>query len=75
MVKLDFLQILKEATLGSANSMWSIIKIVIPIMILVEVIKEIKLLDKICNFFRPITKLLGLSDYTVFPLLSGLFLD
>lgn len=70
---MSIVNILLEATKGSLSSLWSVAKIVIPLMIVIELIKELNLLDKICNFFKPLTKILGLSENTILPLLSGIF--
>ncbi|WDC83667.1 hypothetical protein PL321_13865 [Caloramator sp. mosi_1] len=68
------IDILKEAFLGSMSSMWTVIKIVIPLMIAIEIIKELNLLSKICGIFKPLTRLLKVSETTILPLFSGLFL-
>ncbi|SHF10885.1 nucleoside recognition domain-containing protein [Caloramator proteoclasticus] len=67
------IDVLKEAFLGSMSSMWTVIKIVIPLMIVIEIIKELNLLNKICGIFKPLTKLLKISETTILPLFSGLF--
>ncbi|GFR36648.1 nucleoside recognition domain-containing protein [Thermobrachium celere] len=67
------IKILKEAFLGSMSSILTVAKIVIPLMIIIEIIKELNLLDKICGIFKPLTKMLKLSETTILPLFSGLF--
>lgn len=66
------LEILKEAFLGSMSSMWGVIKIVIPLMLIIEIIKDLKILDRLYKYIRPLTKVIGTSEKSVLPLLSGI---
>lgn len=47
--------------------------IVIPLMIVLQFIQELKLLDKCSFLFAPFAKLLGISKHASLPLLAGLF--
>lgn len=64
--------ILKEAFFGSVSSMWGVIKIVVPLMIVIEIIKDLKILDMMYKYIRPLTKVIGTSEKSVLPLLSGI---
>ncbi|HBF76500.1 MAG TPA: nucleoside recognition protein [Clostridiaceae bacterium] len=70
---MSIIAILKEALLGSLSSMWTVVKIVVPLMIAIEIIKDLNMLEKIANFLKPLTRFLGTSKYSIIPLLSGLF--
>ncbi len=58
--------------IGSLKSIWSIAIIVIPLMIFMEIAKDIKLLDFISKLFKPITKLINADEDSAFPLAVGI---
>jgi len=66
------IDILKEGVMGSFNSIYSIAKIVIPLMIILQVAKDYKVLDKISKFFEFLTKFFGMSKESTLPLLVGI---
>lgn len=53
---------------------FDIAKIVIPLMIIMEILKDYKILDKLSRVLSPIAKFLGISEKSTFPLIIGLFL-
>ena len=57
--------------LASLESIWGIAKIVIPLMLFMEIAKDIKLLDWIGKLFKPITKLIKADEHSAFPLTVG----
>ncbi len=65
---------LKECILGSLNSVFTIAKIVIPLMIIIEILKDYNVLNKITKYFKPISKFFGISSNSTFPLVVGLTL-
>lgn len=71
---MDIMLILKDGFLNSFGTIKSIAIVVIPLMFAMEILKELKILDKLSEFFKPIMKLLGLSKEASFPLLVGLTL-
>jgi hypothetical protein len=71
---MDIPHILFEAFSGSLATMWKIAIIVLPLMVVLQFIQELKLLDKVSAFFEPFTNLLGVSKHASLPLLAGLFL-
>ena len=52
---------------------WDIGKFLIPIMIIIEIFKDTKLIDKISNFFSPVSKFFTLSQTAGISLLFGIF--
>lgn len=58
--------------LGSLKSIWGIAIIVIPLMIFMEIAKDIKLLDFIAKLFKPVTRLFGTHEKSAFPLAVGI---
>lgn len=58
--------------LGSLKSIWGIAIIVIPLMIFMEIAKDIKLLDFIAKLFKPVTRLFRAHEKSAFPLAVGI---
>jgi hypothetical protein len=53
--------------------LWNITKVLIPIMIVIEIFKDTKLIDKISDFFYPVTKFFTLSKISGISLIFGMF--
>lgn len=53
--------------------LWDIGKILVPIMIVIEIFKDTKLIDKISNLFNPISNFFTLSKTAGVSLLFGMF--
>ncbi|MGB9812080.1 MAG: nucleoside recognition domain-containing protein [Thermovenabulum sp.] len=68
------LKILKEAFFGSLSSVKQITVIVIPIMMVLEILKDIGLIDKIAELFSPIMKIYGMKKESGFPLVIGVII-
>lgn len=61
-----------NSILASLKSVGNIAMIVIPLMIVLQLANDYKVIDKLMKVFRPIGKILGLSDGGAFTLLIGL---
>lgn len=64
--------IFKEAFIGSFNSVKQIAFIVIPLMLVMEVLKDTGVLDKIAQLFSPLVKIYGMKKEAGFPLVIGI---
>lgn len=64
--------VLKEAIVGSLESIYSIAIIVFPLMVILQIAKDYKFLDKISKSFKFLTKFLGMSEDSTLPLLVGI---
>lgn len=64
--------ILEEAVKGSLNNMLQIAMIVIPLMIFIELFKDLNLLDRLTSILSPLTSFIGISREGNLPLLAGL---
>ncbi|MFA9423427.1 MAG: nucleoside recognition domain-containing protein [Sedimentibacter sp.] len=53
--------------------LWSIARVLIPIMIVIEVFKDSKLIDKISNAFKPIARFFTISEQSSISLIFGMF--
>jgi len=71
-MKLDIIiLILKEALKGSLDNMLQIAVIVIPLMLFIEIFRDLNLLDRLTGLLAPFTRLLGISKEGNLPLLAG----
>jgi len=64
--------ILKEGLFGSFNTIYSIAKIVIPLMVALQIAKDYKVLDKISKSFEFLTEFFSMSKESTLPLLVGI---
>lgn len=69
---IDITAIVTEGIVGGLKSVLNIAMIVFPLMIVMEIAKDLKILDKISEFCKPLTKWLGVSKESAFPLAIGL---
>lgn len=69
---MNFSSYLKESAIGSIDSILSMAKIIIPLMIVMEVLKDAKILEKISKKLKPIARLFDISNESVFPLMIGM---
>lgn len=68
------IDILKEGVIGSIFCVLNMAKIVIPLMIVLQIFRDYKILEKVSNRLGFITRLLGLSKDAIFPMMVGVFL-
>lgn len=52
--------------------MWKMALIIIPLMIVMEIMKDSKILEKISERLMPISKFFGISKDAIFPIIIGL---
>lgn len=71
---MDFINMIKDGIVGSLSYVFNIALIIIPLMIVMQFLKDLKILDKIANWMEPVAKFLGISKKSTFPLLIGLLL-
>lgn len=64
--------LLLDALAGGLSQAWLIARIVIPLMILLQIARDLKLLDRLARILSPLTRLFGMSPKSAFPLLIGL---
>lgn len=68
------LEILKEAALGSFSSLKKMTLIIIPIMVILEVLRDLGIMDKIASLFSPIVNIYGMKKESGFPLVIGIII-
>lgn len=71
---MDIFEIFKEGAIGSIISVFNIAKVVIPLMIVMQILKDLNILEKISRKMKPLSKFLGISEDSTFPLIIGLIL-
>lgn len=69
---MDFVSFLKESFLGSMDSVFTMSKIVIPLMIVMEILKDSNILEKISRTLSPISRFFNISEKSTFPLIIGI---
>ena len=66
------IDVLKEAIVGSLESIYLVAVIVLPLMVILQIAKDYKVLDRISKFFKFLTKFFGMSEDSTLPLLVGI---
>jgi len=69
---MNILTVILEALWGSITSVLQIAAIVIPLMIFIEILKDVNILDRLVKLFAPFTNFLGFSKSAALPFLAGL---
>ncbi len=68
----DLTAVISEGIIGGLKSVLNIAMIVFPLMIVMEIARDLNILDKIADFCKPLTKWMGVSKESAFPLAIGL---
>jgi len=71
---LDWQVILQEIITGGARIAVLVPAIIIPLMVVLALLTDTRLLDRGVGFIQPVMQRLNLSNRVAFPLLAGLFL-
>jgi hypothetical protein len=71
---LDWQVILQEIITGGARIAVLVPAIIIPLMVVLALLTDTRLLDRGVGFIQPVMQRLNLSTRVAFPLLAGLFL-
>ncbi|MDI6601835.1 MAG: nucleoside recognition domain-containing protein [Thermoanaerobacteraceae bacterium] len=66
------IQALYNGVYGGIMQVLKIAEIVIPLMIVMEILKDTKLMDKVSGIFAPLVKRMGMSQQSAFPLIMGM---
>lgn len=61
-----------DVLIGAFKSFWNLLIIAVPLIVIMQFMKEYKLMDKVSKFFRKPCQAIGLDVKTVYPLLAGL---
>lgn len=60
-----------ELFLNLLKFMWGITKVIIPLMLVMEIFKDLKLIDKISNFIKPATSFFTIDEKSGISLIIG----
>ncbi|HEU4964496.1 MAG TPA: nucleoside recognition domain-containing protein [Bacilli bacterium] len=63
----------QEVLLTAWKAVWQLALIVIPLMFVIQILKELRVLDKIAHLMTPVLRLLGLPNHAAIPLLAGIW--
>ncbi|HZJ76896.1 MAG TPA: nucleoside recognition domain-containing protein [Oscillospiraceae bacterium] len=66
------ISVLKEAIIGSFESIYLVAIIVFPLMVILQIAKDYKFLDKISKSFKFLTRFFNMSEDSTLPLLVGI---
>lgn len=69
---MEILNFVFETLFEGIQSIWSFAIIVFPLMLIMEIARDLNLLEWLSKLCRPITKWLGVSENSAFPLAIGL---
>ena len=69
---MDFVAYLKESFTGSMSSVLTMGAIIIPLMVVMEILKDTKVLERFSSKLNPIAKFFNISNESIFPLLIGI---
>lgn len=70
---MDWSSFTLDAVRGSAVNLLIMASIIIPIMIMLEIARDLKLLDRFSKKVAPVLKIFGMSPEASYPLLAGFF--
>jgi hypothetical protein len=71
---MDVAAFLQEALTGSISSVWSMARVIIPVMLVMELAKDLNILDRLAQLLFPLLKPFRISHAGAFPLVVGIFL-
>lgn len=66
--------ILNEMITGSISTIINLLKVLIPLMIIVEILMVYKIIEKLAAKMEGFARIMGMSRNAVFPLLVGVFM-
>ncbi len=69
---MDWMAFAYEAATGIGNNVRIMVSIVIPIMVMLELAKDMQILDRMANWMASPLKIFGFSPKAAFPLLVGI---
>lgn len=69
---MDILNFIIDTLIQGLTSIWGFAMIVFPLMIIMEIARDIHLLDWLSKMCKPITRWMGVSENSAFPLAIGL---
>lgn len=69
---MDITVYLKESFMGSMSSVLTMAIIIIPLMVVMEILKDAKVLEKLSLRLTPMASFLDISKESIFPLIIGI---
>ncbi len=66
--------ILNEMITGSMTTIFNLLKVLIPLMIIIEILMVYKIIEKVATKLEGFGKIMGMSKNAVFPLLVAVFM-
>ena len=69
---MEIVNVISEGLINGGKSIAGIAMIVFPLMIFMEIARDLNILDFVSKLFRPVTKLMDISENSAFPLAVGI---
>lgn len=66
------MSVIIELFMNLLSFLWSITKVIIPLMIVMEIFKDLKIIDKISDTIKPVTKFFTMDEKSAVSILVGL---
>lgn len=66
------MDIILDISINLLKFIWGLAKVIIPLMIIMEIFKDLKIIDKMSKFFKPVTKFFSMSENSAISLLIGM---
>jgi len=69
----DWIAVIRDIFQGSAKAAVLIFVILVPLMIVMELIRDARLLDRIASAMHPVIRFLRLPSEAILPMMAGIF--
>ena len=69
---MNYFEFLKEAAVGSLEQVWIMAAVIFPLMLILEIAKDLNVLKKVSMILRPLLKLFKMSDSGAIPIMTGI---
>ena len=66
--------ILSEILRGSLSTVLNLLKVMVPLMIIIELLMVYQVIEKLAAKLEPLSKLMGMKKEAIFPLLVGVIM-
>lgn len=71
--QMPILETVREVGSTAFKAIWQLAVIVIPLMAVIQILKELQVLDKIAYTMHPLLRLMGMSEKAAIPMLAGIW--
>lgn len=69
---MNYFGFLKDAAVGSLEQVWMMGAVIFPLMLMLEIAKDLNVLKKVSMILRPLLRLFKMSDSGAIPMMTGI---